>query len=832
MRDDCGCRDSFLSFRMATLEELVAATKILGESAGEAVKEPDATGVSGLKRGENGIEVSGFNKADGDNDHSVFRATKRAVEAKTTVETTFVGEGQLQSHLNVEENEEEGAENGIFVSGDDKSDSVREEERNQNGINLIVDVLGSLDGGDGSNKYLETDGGESSFVENAGGLNITCVLDIMGQDYKAEEDGQVVEKHEHGFCVGDFVWGKIRGHPWWPGQIYGPQDASDFALKHCQRGRLLVAFFGDGSGSWCLPTQLIPFASNFEEMSKGSSSKSFLNAVQRSIDEVGRMLEMSCNCIAKERKVGLARPLAVNAGLKPGVLMPEVDINRLSVPKYEPAEVLVKVKNLAQAVSIGSMLELAVLKSWLSSFYRSKGGYQLPVYHEAHQIEGLEDTGEIGNVVPNGFTLPIDGPISGPVEEDWLSSYSTGMQQFPAPSGDKIYRRRKQKSVAELMGETTDIKLKDKKGTAAKDGTSTRRRKSKYLTPPYTERVNEVSSVENIVREEANESSTPRERKKSKYLSAPYTNLNRRAGNSSSKGESEIEYEKIDKTVRVGEHMTKADGDLFPLPSISNPVSANILPSWQQKGIDSSTYTSSQQDENDLKKIFDTVDVDASAFRSSIYLDGSNYKEFHGHRRGKKRKLLHFDPENQGNGTSETKAKKSKPKIPEAGTNKIDRSASSASLVITFSPGFTLPSKDDVIGMFNTFWSLNEKEANLVMDSNTVQVEFVKNSDAEEAFRSSVNKDLFGSAILKRSIQHSSVTLHPEKPDSSQLADDVISDMGFINQKLEMMSSVLENCNCKISPEKSSLKDEMIHLLEKVGTASEKVRTMVERTST
>ncbi|CAI9770310.1 unnamed protein product [Fraxinus pennsylvanica] len=69
----------------------------------------------------------------------------------------------------------------------------------QNGIKLIVDVLGSLDGVDGSKKYLETDGGESSFVENAGGLNIACVLDIMGQDYKEGKDGQVVEKHEHSF---------------------------------------------------------------------------------------------------------------------------------------------------------------------------------------------------------------------------------------------------------------------------------------------------------------------------------------------------------------------------------------------------------------------------------------------------------------------------------------------------------------------------------------------------------------------------------------------------------------------------------------------------------
>ncbi|CAA3001148.1 Hypothetical predicted protein [Olea europaea subsp. europaea] len=122
--------------------------------------------------------------------------------------------------------------------------------------------------------------------------------------------------------------------------------------------------------------------------------------------------------------------------------------------------------------------------------------------------------------------------------------------------------------------------------------------------------------------------------------------------------------------------------------------------------------------------------------------------------------------------------------------------------------------------MFSKFGSLNEKDTNLLMDSNAVQVEYVKNSDAEKAFRSSVNKDLFGSAILNGSIQHSSVT--PERPDSLQLADDVISDMGFINQKLEMMSSVLENCNCKISPERSRLKDAMKHLLEKVGTTAEK----------
>ncbi|KAL2528899.1 hypothetical protein Fot_21500 [Forsythia ovata] len=38
------------------------------------------------------------------------------------------------------------------------------------------------------------------------------------------------------------------------------------------------------------------------------------------------------------------------------------------------------------------------------------------------------------------------------------------------------------------------------------------------------------------------------------------------------------------------------------------------------------------------------------------------------------------------------------------------------------------------------------------------------------------------------------------------------------------MTNVLENCGRKISPEKSSLKDEMKHLLQKVGTAVKKLR--------
>ncbi|KAL2528967.1 uncharacterized protein Fot_21568 [Forsythia ovata] len=125
--------------------------------------------------------------------------------------------------------------------------------------------------------------------------------------------------------------------------IYDPQDASSFAGKHIRMDRLLVAFFGDGSFSWCLPAQLIPFAT----------------------------------ILRKCRK----------------------------------------------------------------------------------KIEGLEDTSDIGDVVANYFDVPILGPL----EDDCVSSPSTDTGKSSVPSVDKIYHRRKRKSV------TPDINPKNKQRTTAKE---------------------------------------------------------------------------------------------------------------------------------------------------------------------------------------------------------------------------------------------------------------------------------------------------------------------------------------------------------------------------
>lgn len=263
----------------------------------------------------------------------------------------------------------------------------------------------------------------------------------------------------HEFSVGDFVWGKIKSHPWWPAQICDPSDASEYAVKLKYKDRLLVAYFGDGTFAWCHPSQLKPFEENFQEISKQSSSKAFVNAVQQAVDEIGRLvkLKMSCGCVKKEFLSDISQPLALNAGIKEGVFVPEGKVGKFLGHLSESANLLAELKHASQVTSVSSVLELTVLKSCLSAFYFSKGGYQLPVFYEAQPVPGLEDD-------EKAVEVPVQGPF-----EDWLSSpggAKTGQtdQTFSRSSPkileDRQYQRRKQKSIADLMGGEDDIQVR------------------------------------------------------------------------------------------------------------------------------------------------------------------------------------------------------------------------------------------------------------------------------------------------------------------------------------------------------------------------------------
>ncbi|KZV23917.1 hypothetical protein F511_22492 [Dorcoceras hygrometricum] len=847
---------------MGTLEGIVASTILLAGN-------PDG----GPGSNPEGVRVNAFDMNKVSECSPVSVVSKRVVEAETVVEmeTTLDDDSELGrggKEKNVVENLSSlsygGAGLDVSVIGNDFASSV----------NSISDGANGMCG-----DYKQANGG-------------LCL------DGDEQSKAELVDP-DNGFLVGDFVWGKIRSHPWWPGQVYDPRDASEFAMKHGQEGRLLVAFFGDGSCSWCLPSQLTPFVPNFKKMSKDSSSNSFRYAVQKALDEVGRImeLEMTCKCIEEELKVSLYRPLVANIGVRVGVHMPEVSVKRLSIMRYGPKTLLAKLRCFAKDVSGGNGMECVTLKSWLSAYYRFKDGFTLTQYHEPCNIEGLEYMDNNVGVVTNDFSVPIGDPIVGAQDNDGLNSPPAGAVRLGAYLDDRIYHRRKQKSVTELMEEKADFKLKSRKrdklgertefGKTGKSGSDRKRKASNGVEECGSHKASTVENIDVPVEditsvEESEVETTPRERKRSKYLSPPFIDLNSMTS-STFKIHSEIGPDNVAKVAQGKEQMTEAvkehfaslfvdeaheeemndgelkghdnevetDGTTVTISDVNVPVDV-LLSEIQFAAIDP-LYLSKK---GSLDMVWDFV----SALRSSIYIEGSNYKKHSKSKTCKKREFLNdttkkkrkaLDLKSCKSVTTKTGGKlgdfKSK-EVVETPVRKISpqkgEKTSSARLYLTFTPDFPLPSKSDILQLFGKFGSLNEKETNVVPDSHSVEIVYQKDSDAETAFMSSVIQSPFGSKNVNYRLQHSpplSELSESQSKVSSPLegtakkqvpADELMYYLDVIKQKFEIMSATLENHCSKLSlEEKLSFKDEMKHLMERFDAATEKVRIMAEKTS-
>ncbi|KAG6414489.1 hypothetical protein SASPL_127291 [Salvia splendens] len=116
-------------------------------------------------------------------------------------------------------------------------------------------------------------------------------------------------------------------------------------------------------------------------------------AVHMAFDEIGRLMELRilCRCISLEKRGDLARPTAKNVGVKAGLLVPEVDIDLLPIPRYEPADIRAKLVGFASTASFDSVLHLTVLRSWISAYsYAECGGRRLATYSEPILIDYSE----------------------------------------------------------------------------------------------------------------------------------------------------------------------------------------------------------------------------------------------------------------------------------------------------------------------------------------------------------------------------------------------------------------------------------------------------------
>ncbi|KAI4388037.1 hypothetical protein MLD38_000412 [Melastoma candidum] len=597
------------------------------------------------------------------------------------------------------------------------SSLLKMKESNRKGTNMDVDDKG---GGVEGVKAIdgEVDGGKArdgGIGENGGSLR----QGDRGPKLDLNSDGLVEDVYEHQYSIGDFVWGKIKNHPWWPGQISDPSDASEYAVKHrTSSNKILVAYFGDGTFAWCHPSQLKPFEENFDAFSRQSASRNFSNAINAALNEICRVISsrITCPCVPDRTEDSSGgRKLVANSGIKEGAFVPDSGIEKLAVCQLGTSELISSLRKMACAPSASSMLYSAVVKNWLVPFHKLKGVSQLPTYYEPVPVPGLEDRGDdVGDGMDNAGV-----PFQGLIVEEWQSptQKESTLKKCAKMAGEEVSSRRKEKSILEILGlngEGADNKTSMKK---MEDDHPTEERKE-VVSKTVDEDVSGLAVVEvkrrgrkkkalggaendgsevkvapkGPVTSEAkvdvhdgnqgnlDKGSYLRERKKSKYLSPPFTNVTK----GHKKKDKEAEPLNASGITQVAEKMKRAADHLMGTPPIfEKKADTKVFENANQAGDDAISEqgipdTSEEEryviakteelkasasdvlnevrdaalDPNQAKAagtVSDDVEMFLPLYRSSVFRNGSNYKNFKKGKLGRRKKY----PETELPSTSE-----------------------------------------------------------------------------------------------------------------------------------------------------------------------------------
>ncbi|GFZ11108.1 Tudor/PWWP/MBT superfamily protein [Actinidia rufa] len=239
------------------------------------------------------------------------------------------------------------------------------------------------------------------------------------KESRTEKEGQ--------FHVSDLVWGKVRSHPWWPGQIFGASDASEKARKYCKKDSFLVAYFGDQTFAWNDASLIKPFRTHFSQMEKQSSTEAFRHAVDRALEEVSRRVEfgLACSCLTGEMHDKIKTQIIVNAGIREEASRRDGGDEFSSAASFMPVNVVQYLKALAQSPYSGiDRLEFAIAQAQLLAFNHWKGFCQLP---EFKMLDGLLEDGAYSPVI--GERKYSEG-----ITEDAICVPS-GKKQFPLGKG-------------------------------------------------------------------------------------------------------------------------------------------------------------------------------------------------------------------------------------------------------------------------------------------------------------------------------------------------------------------------------------------------------------
>ncbi|XP_059628254.1 uncharacterized protein LOC132271033 [Cornus florida] len=277
----------------------------------------------------------------------------------------------------------------------------------------------------------------------------------------APEPGKFVKLHQAGYLlpsenegeysVSDLVWGKVRSHPWWPGQIFDPADASEKAMKYYKKDCFLVSYFGDRTFAWNDASLLKPFWTHFSQIEKQSNSEAFQNAVSCALEEVSRRVELglACSCIREDAYDKIESQIVENTGIRQESSRRYGVDKSMGVSSFEPDKLVEFVRALAQSPSGGAdRLELVIVKAQLLAFSRLKGYYELPeIQFCGGLLENETDASESSEVIEHATPVANDHEqVKGKPKIESSSSHKRKHNLK-----DSVYPNKKERALSELM---------------------------------------------------------------------------------------------------------------------------------------------------------------------------------------------------------------------------------------------------------------------------------------------------------------------------------------------------------------------------------------------
>ncbi|CAI9296081.1 unnamed protein product [Lactuca saligna] len=261
-------------------------------------------------------------------------------------------------------------------------------------------------------------------------------------------------ENEGEFSASDLVWGKVRSHPWWPGQIFDPSDASDKAMKYHKKDRFLVGYFGDRTFAWNDSTVLKPFRAKFSQIEKQTNSEAFNNALHCALEEVSRRVELglACSCTPQDIYKKIECQIVENAGIKKESSKRHGMDKTALVTSFEPDKLIDYVRLLAKSpYDENDKMDLVMAKAQLLSCARYKGYRQLSEFQFCGTL--LEDS--------SGLTQGVDQVIK---KERIFSDLKVDPTYYPGNS-EEGSRKRKASDSNSNSNSNSDVSVPEKRPT-------------------------------------------------------------------------------------------------------------------------------------------------------------------------------------------------------------------------------------------------------------------------------------------------------------------------------------------------------------------------------